>query len=341
LFLDGRDFSSETDDAEDHVMRRHVVVCAVVAMVSLGAAPVRAQSRAQQGTTIQERLGYPANSRLLILHADDLGMSHSVNRAIFEALEHGWVTSASILVPCPWFAEVAQWAKSHQDADLGIHLALNSEWTTFRWGPVSGRDAVPSLLDAQGYLPLETDAVSKRAKPQEVERELRAQIDFARASGVKITHLDSHMAALFQTEPLYDVYHRLGQSYDLPQLIERVGARGGEQAPPWAVRARVDALVDRVVSMAPNVAANQWFDAYKKMLTPLPPGVYELIVHLGHDDDEMRGATSDHPNWGAAWRQSDLDLMKSAAFQDFLKQQQFHLITWRELGKARAKTASH
>jgi hypothetical protein len=91
--------------------------------------------------------------------------------------------------------------------------------------------------------------------------------------------------------------------------------------------------------MAPGVAAAQWFDAYKTMLTPLAPGVYELIVHLGYDDDEMRGATSDHPNWGAAWRQSDLDLVKSAEFQDFLKQQQFHLITWRELGKARVRSA--
>lgn len=314
-------------------MRRHVALCATMALATLLPNLAGAQS-------LQERLGYPASARLLILHADDFGMSHSVNRAIIEALEHGWVRSASIMVPCPWFAEVAQWAKAHPEADLGIHLVLNSEWTTLRWGPLSGRDAVPSLVDSQGYLPLETDVVSQHAKPQEVDHELRAQIDFARAAGVNITHLDSHMAALFQTEALYGVYHNLGKSYDLPQLIERIGARGGEQAPAWAVQARADALVDRVLSMAPGVAPDQWLDAYKKMLMPLAPGVYELIVHLGHDDDEMRGATSDHPNWGAAWRQSDLDLVKSAAFQDFLKQQQFHLITWRELGKARIKSAS-
>src|SRR6267378_2092761 len=130
--------------------------------------------------SVAERLGYPANARLLVIHADDFGMSHSVNRAIEEALEKRWVTSASILVPCPWFPEVARWAKAHPDADLGIHLALNSEWTTYRWGPVTSKDQVPSLLDAQGYMPLDEDQVVKNAKVAEVERELRAQIDRAR-----------------------------------------------------------------------------------------------------------------------------------------------------------------
>ena len=127
-----------------------------------------------QAPTLQERLGHPADARLLIIHADDLGMSHSVNRATFEAFENGWITSASILVPCPWFPEAARWARGHPDADLGIHLALNSEWTGFRWGPLSPRDQVASLLDRDGYFPLlETDVVA-RARPPDIERELRA-----------------------------------------------------------------------------------------------------------------------------------------------------------------------
>src|SRR5271170_3924397 len=126
------------------------------------------------GRTVQERLGYPASARLLVIHADDFGMNHSVNRAISEALEKGWVTSASILVPCPWFPEVAKWAKEHPDADVGIHQALNSEWTTLRWGPVSPKDKVPTLLDPDGDLPLDTPAVAQNAKLFEVETELRA-----------------------------------------------------------------------------------------------------------------------------------------------------------------------
>src|SRR5689334_9636368 len=125
--------------------------------------------------SVQERLGYPATARLLIIHADDLGMSHSVNRATFEALEKGWITSSSILVPCPWFPEVVRFAKSHPNADLGIHLALNSEWTDYRWTPLTAKEKVPSLLDEQGYMPNDETIVAKQAKPAEVNLELQAQ----------------------------------------------------------------------------------------------------------------------------------------------------------------------
>ncbi|MGA8185650.1 MAG: ChbG/HpnK family deacetylase, partial [Terriglobia bacterium] len=100
---------------------------------------------------IAEKLGYPADSKLLIIHADDLGVAHSQDRASFQALEEQDVTAASVMVPCPWFTEVADFAKSHPDADLGLHLTLTSEWKTYRWGPVAPRDQVGSLLDPNGY----------------------------------------------------------------------------------------------------------------------------------------------------------------------------------------------
>jgi predicted glycoside hydrolase/deacetylase ChbG (UPF0249 family) len=287
-----------------------------------------------RGQSVQQRLGYPAGAKLLIVHADDLGMSHSVNRATFEALEQGWITSSSILVPCPWFPEVAAWTRAHPSADLGIHLAVNSEWTSFRWGPISGRDLVPSLLDKDGYLPLLETEVVQHAVPAQVERELRAQIDKAQAAGIQLSHLDSHMATLFRTQPLFDVYRRMGAAYHLPVLLERLGERGGTES-PWTVDGSSDALVDRVVSINPGVSQAGWLAEYRKLLAPLPPGVYQLIVHLAYDDEEMRGATSDHPDWGARWRQSDLETVKSKEFRDFLREQGFTLITWKELGKAR------
>jgi predicted glycoside hydrolase/deacetylase ChbG (UPF0249 family) len=280
--------------------------------------------------TVQERLGYPASARLLVIHADDLGMNHSVNRATFEALEKGWITSASILVPCPWFPEAVRWAKQHPEADLGVHQALNSEWTDFRWGPVSPKDQVPSLLDPDGYLPLDTPAVVKNAKIPEVEQELRAQIDRARASGIHLTHLDTHMAALLETADLYKAYQKMGYSYGLPILEAQMGTHSPQGVAPPAD----EVLVGKVIGIEPGVAPNDWTAWYEKQLAALGPGVYQVIVHLAYDDEEMRGATSNHPDWGAAWRQRDLDMVKSAEFQQFLKDQGFVLVGWRELGKA-------
>ena len=280
------------------------------------------------GPTVQEKLGYPASARLLIIHADDFGMSHSVNRAISEALENGWVTSASILVPCPWFPEVAGWAQSHQQADLGIHQALNSEWTDFRWGPVSAKDKVPSLLDEQGYLPLLESQVVPRAKPAEVEAELHAQIDRARGMGVPLTHLDTHMGALLGSPELIAVYRKVAQDYRLPIPLKR--AKNSDQL----VLALSESLVDEVLQISPGVPPDQWLKRYKDMLQPLGPGLYELIVHLGYDDDEMRGATWNHPDWGAAWRQHDFDMVKSAEFRQFLKDQGFVLVGWKNLARA-------
>jgi predicted glycoside hydrolase/deacetylase ChbG (UPF0249 family) len=307
----------------------------VFTLVFAGVLALGAQNAA--GPSVQQRLGYPASARLLVLHADDLGMAHSVNRATFEALENGWISSSSILVPCPWFPEVVRFAREHPDADLGIHLALNSEWNDFRWRPVSSVDGVPSLLDKDGYLPLEETAVVANAKPDQVERELRAQIDRAKAAGIHLTHLDSHMGTLFRSEPLLSVYLKLGPAYGLPLLLERAGADRSAAAStsPWALGAQRDALVDRVVSLdAPGAPASEWPDAYEKLLAPLAPGVYELIVHLAYDDEEMRGATWDHPNWGAAWRQADFDLVRSKRFRDFLKAQNFTLVKWKDLARA-------
>jgi predicted glycoside hydrolase/deacetylase ChbG (UPF0249 family) len=315
-------------------MRNLVMSACLTLAVALLAMPLR--PAAGQERTVQERLGYPATARLLVIHADDLGMAHSVNRATFEALEQGLITSASILVPCPWFPDVARWAQAHPDADLGIHLALNSEWTGYRWGPVASAGDVPSLLDPQGYLPLTEVMVVERARIPEVERELRAQVDRAKSGGIRLSHLDSHMATLFRSRELFDAYRRVGQAYGLPVLVERLGSRGGAEA-AWRPEADPDALIDRVVSISPGVERANWMAAYEQLLAPLPPGVYQLIVHLAYDDEEMRAATRGHVDWGAAWRQSDLDLIRSAAFRQFLDRQGFVRVTWRQLSAARSR----
>lgn len=309
--------------------------CLVSAAVSLLIASVLCAAQAApnpNGKTVAERLGYPANSRLLVIHADDFGMMHTVNHAIEDAFEHHWVTSASIMVPCPWFPEVAQWAKSHPDADLGLHLTLNADWTPYRWRPVAAQPN-SSLVDRDGYLPLLTDYVDQHAKMSQVETELRAQVDKAEAAGIKPSHLDSHMGTLFSTQPLFNVYLAVGRHYHIPVLLSREPSEALNPALPAGFNMNA-VPIDKVLQMSHDVGKAQWLTTYEKMLAPLPPGTYELIVHLAYDNAEIRAATFDHPDWGAQWRQNDLNTVSSPEFQKFLKDQHFILVSWKDLAKA-------
>jgi len=284
-----------------------------------------------QEKTIAERLGYPRDAKLLIVHADDLGMAHSVNAATIKAFESGLVNSGSIMVPCPWFSEIATYARANPQADLGLHLTLTSEWTTFRWGPVSSKDRVSSLLDKDGYFYLtETDAAS-HADPKEVELEITAQVERARASGVQPTHLDSHMGTLYQNKALFEVFLRVARKYKLPVRVARAWFGRADFLPE--VLKPDDVYIDRVLDINTSVAASDWASFYSDALKKLEPGVTEVVIHLAYDDSEMRGATSDHPNWGAAWRQRDFEFFTSETFRKLLQENQIKLITWRELGK--------
>jgi predicted glycoside hydrolase/deacetylase ChbG (UPF0249 family) len=281
-------------------------------------------------STTPGRLGYPANARLLIIHADDLGMAHTVNTAIFAALENGSITSASIMVPCPWINEVADYAKSHPDADLGLHLTLTSEWKTYRWGPVESKDKVPSLLDPQGYLWPDTPQVDSAVKADDAERELRAQIERANAMGIHPTHLDSHMGALFSRPDLFAVYLKLAHEYKLPFL-----AFIGPDTPPAlsSLLSSKDVLLDSVQIANPSIPAAGWKDFYANTVKNLKPGVTELIIHLAHDDVEMQAVTVDHPDYGAAWRQRDYDVITSPEFKKDLEDNHIILIHWSDLKK--------
>jgi len=304
----------------------------VFAFVSLLIFAVSAHA---QDRTLAERLGYSANAKLLIVHADDLGMAHSVNIATIKAFESGLVTSGSIMVPCPWLPEIATYARANPQADLGLHLTLTSEWTQFRWGPVAPKDRVASLIDPNGYFPLTEIDAAKAADPKEVEMEIRAQIERAKALGIMPTHLDSHMGTLYQNKALFDVFMRVAREYKLPVRVAKA----------WFNQADFlsdslspnDVFIDRVLDINPSVAPQDWGTFYSDALRKLEPGVTEIVIHLAYDDAEMRGATSDHPNWGAAWRQRDFDFFTSEAFRKVLAENNIKLITWRQIGKLIAK----
>lgn len=314
------------------LLNRKSLVSAAAAILVASTLCVAQSAPNPTGKTVAEQLGYPANSRLLVIHADDFGMMHTVNRAIEQALENHWVTSASIMVPCPWFEEVAQWAKTHPEADLGIHLTMNADWTPYRWRPVSPLPMSSGLRDGEGYLPLLTEYVDQHASMQDVEEEGRAQIDQARKAGIHISHLDSHMGTMFSTPQLFNVYLKLGHEYHIPVLLSREPSDA--MNPPLPAGFDMAAApIDKVLQITHSVPKAQWMEQYEKMLAPLPPGTYELIVHLAYNTDEIRAATYDHPDWGAQWRQNDFDMIQSPAFKKFLKDQKFILISWRDLGR--------
>lgn len=297
-------------------------------MVILTLLPL-AEAHAQK--TIAERLGYPPDAKLLIVHADDLGMAHSVNAATIKAFESGLVNSGSIMVPCPWLSEIAAYARTNPQADLGLHLTLTSEWTSFRWGPVTPKDRVTSLLDKDGYFRLTETEAAAHADPTEVELEISNQIERARTLGIQPTHLDSHMGTLYQNKALFEVFLRVARIQKLPVRIAKTWFARADFLPS-ALNPN-DVYIDRILDINPSVAPGDWAKFYSDAIRKLEPGVTEIVVHLAYDDAEMRGATFNHPDWGAAWRQRDFEFFTSDAFRKLLQENQIKLITWRELGK--------
>jgi predicted glycoside hydrolase/deacetylase ChbG (UPF0249 family) len=279
--------------------------------------------------SLVERLGYARDAKLLIVHADDLGMTHSVNAASIKGLETGLVTSASIMVPCPWFPEIAGYAKAHPEIDFGLHLTLTSERVFYRWGPVASRDKVPSLVDSNGYFHLDWPE-STHIDAKEVELELRAQVDKAIAMGLRPTHLDSHQYRLFVNgKDMFQSVLRVAHDYKLPVFMVRDWF--ADRPYLEAALNPDDLVVDHTVTINPGVRPEKWADFYVTALKNLQPGVTVFIIHLAFDDVEMRAATRERDTWGAAWRQRDFDFFTSPQFKALLREQNIQLISWREL----------
>ena len=276
-------------------------------------------------TTLQERLGYPKETKLLIIHGDDIGVSHSQNAATIAALEKGPVNSGSIMVPCPWFPEIAAYAKAHPGLDLGLHLTLTAEWKYYKWRPVLN-DQVKSLITADGFLTDGSVGLGTTAKIDEVEKELRAQINRAIQFGIDPTHLDSHMGMLFQSADLANTYVKLGREFKIPVLLNK------EIINAFKIQTTLmDVVLDKVITAQPPDFKGGMKNYYTNVLNTLGPGVNCLLIHLAYDDEEMKAVTIDHPDWGAAWRQADFDFFTSEECRKILKDQKIQLITWKEI----------
>jgi predicted glycoside hydrolase/deacetylase ChbG (UPF0249 family) len=288
---------------------------------------------AKVSKNLAELLGYPKDSKLLIIHADDMGLSHSVNTACILAFEDKGVTSGSIMVPCPWAPEIEAWVKEHPGMDVGIHLTMNAEWDLYKWGGVTSSDQISSLLDSNGYFYASVQELGKTAKAEEAEKELKAQIDRAIASGVHPTHFDTHMGSVLANPGLIKVYIDLSEEYHLPILLPRSYLSWFPAYVAKSLETNIF-LIDNVFILGSSQITGKWIDPYKKAIEEMKPGLNEIIVHLAVDNEEMQAVSKGHIYYGSAWRQHDLDMVLSTEFKDLLKANHIILVGWREIRDA-------
>ncbi len=275
---------------------------------------------------VLRELGFSPDDRVVIVHADDVGMCQATVPAFFELATGGLVSAGSAMVPCPWFREAAAWWHRQPETDLGIHLTLTSEWDQYRWGPVAACDPASGLIDADGCFH-RAPALMTSPDPQAVLREMRAQVRCARDAGIDVTHLDCHMFAML-AHGLADAYVALGFELGLPVLMTR--------QPAWVnilTAAAIDQweeqgvpVFDHLRETPPIHPPAALFDAMKNLLTELPPGLTYLILHPAMDTPELRAI-------GGDWRErvAEYEVFSDPALRDHIRRIGIHVIGWRPI----------
>ena len=284
----------------------------------------------QENKNLAELLGYPKNTKLLIIHADDMGLSNSVNTACINAFNAKGITSGSIMTPCPWANDIIAYAKDHPGLDIGIHLTLTAEWESYKWGGITSSDQIESLLDSNKYFYPSVEELGKKVKTAEAEKEMKAQIERVIKAGVQLTHIDTHMGSVLANPELIKIYLDLSDTYHLPVLFPRAYL---SWVPPEIAKSLGSKifLLDNLFMLDAKSVTSNWIDAYKTAIETLKPGLNQIIVHLAVDNDEMKAICKCHNDYGSAWRQHDLDLVTSPEFKDLLKQNHVVLIGWKQI----------
>jgi len=279
---------------------------------------------------VLRKLGLADNDRAVIIHVDDVGSCQAANAAYSDLVDFGLITSAAVMVPCPWFPQAAAFCRAHPDADMGVHLTLTSEWDEYRWSPISTRDVTTGLLDEEGYFYRRQPPVQERADPEAVYVELMSQIERAIAAGIDPTHIDSHMGTLAHPK-FIPIYVRLALEYRLPPSIlirgneDSYREAGIEMALIW--RKVVDELESQGVPLLDHVAGmpldkpENRLETAKQLLTAFPVGITHLYLHPCHDTPELRAAM---PDWRD--RVGDYEIFQQEELHQFIRNQGIHMI---------------
>jgi predicted glycoside hydrolase/deacetylase ChbG (UPF0249 family) len=289
-----------------------------------------------QAETWAQRLGWPADVRVLILHADDIGMCYEANESAKSYLENDQIQSAALMVPCPWYNEMAAWYKDHPDYDLGLHLALTSEWKWYRWGPVAAATKVPGLIDKEGYLFRSVIGVAMSASPEEVETELRAQIDKALKVGPRPGHIDTHMGTLFARPDYTQVYLKLAEEYRIPAMAIEMTPETTEkfvkQGYPMSDE-MVNVLANYKLPKLDDFHAAPEGKTYEEkkenfyaLVQSMKPGLHEMIFHPSVESEGLRKITG-------SWQQRvwEAKMFADPSVQRFLEGQGVQFTNWKEI----------
>jgi chitin disaccharide deacetylase len=307
---------------------------------------------AQTDTTYAERLGFPRGAKVIILHVDDAGMSYDSDMGAIGALTKGVASSVSVMMPCPWVPHFVDWLKKNPSVDAGLHLTLTSEWTNYKWGPVSGKPAVPGLVDtATGSLYASVEDVVKHASAAEVGTEIMAQVQKARQMGFEPTHLDSHMGTLFADPGFLMQYVKAGIALQIPVMMPaghdkvllasdpaRAGLLPQIQAIGkmlWTAGLPVlDDLhnnsYDWVIPAAAkksDAALQQYAgQRYIKALDECAPGLTMMIMHCTNPTEVFAQISSSGPT-----RKADLLGITDPAVRKYIKEKGIIITSWREV----------
>jgi len=306
-------------------------------------------------STYAERLGYPKGARVLILHVDDAGMSLESNEGAIAALSRGAATSVSVMMPCPWVPGFVKWLRQHPETDAGLHLTLTSEWADYRWVPLAGRKAVPGLVDSAGCLWADVPLVVQHASPDEIELEMTAQLDRARAMGFEPTHLDTHMGTVYASPAFLIRYIQLGIRNHIPVMLpggadklliqqtklseQQIGPIRNLGKMLWDAGLPVlddlhnfsyDWKVPDSLAADDKKLARYRTAKYIDALSTLQPGVTMMIMHCTN-----ASAAFSHISDSGPLRRGDMLAMLDPDFKKALKDQHIILTTWRELMKRR------
>ncbi|MBC7878778.1 MAG: polysaccharide deacetylase family protein [Anaerolineales bacterium] len=286
-----------------------------------------------------KKLGFSDTDRLVIIHTDDIGMCHASVQAFKDLWEFGTITSGAVMVPCSWFPATAEMCRANPEMDMGVHATLNAEWESYRWSPLSTRDQASGLIDADGYFHQWHEAVYQNAKPEAVAVEVNAQVERALASGIDVTHVDSHMGTIMN-QKFIQSYLQAALSRVLPNMLPRIGAMGlemmgitAEESQTYVpIMAQLESqgipMLDGLFSM-PLEHGDDHIGLAKKMLSEVPVGITHFILHPSIDTPELRAIC---PDWRA--RVANYNAFMSIELKDFIKNSDFKLIGYRQIRNA-------